>query len=321
MDFTAIRAQFEANNVLYLDIETTGLDPIDSVMTCAAVFDGTAVHSFVRDENLADLVTFLLEKSDALLCTFNGVNFDVPFIEAETKQRIPHAHADLHILGTDLLGITGGFKAILKRFNLAMSEEQNSGLDAIWLWTEFQRTGDRRYRDALVAYNASDVLGLHSLLPHLYNTWAEQQGIAEALPVPMHVQLDSSDLLSEVTRHRKAYFTVQERDHPYFAFTDPQRLDRARHIKGGDLHGYQTSGKTISATITGSQGNAYELLVKREGDVIRVKCSCPDFLKNADADQLERKFCKHLIKLLQVTDKTIVKEIFSENGTVEYKFT
>ena len=319
-DFAAIKQAYDANSILYLDIETTGLKPDYAVMTSVTVFDGSDTRVFVRDENLDELVPFLLSKPELFICTFNGAKFDIPFIEAETGQKIPHQHVDLLVLGKESLGLAGGFKAQLKHFGVAGLDSENTGLDSIWLWNEYQQSQDRKFRDALVAYNTSDAMALHSLLAIYYNTWAERQGLGEALDVPIHMQVESLDLLQEVAKRRKAFVAKLESDCPYIVFTDPQRRERAALIKDDDIHDFQSSDTAISASITGSQGDTWELLVAREGDTTRVRCSCPDFAKNEGKGTAEQRFCKHVIKLLEHAGYDIVKEMFPENANVKFVF-
>jgi hypothetical protein len=86
-------------NMLAFDLETTGLDPRDCLITCAAVCDPDAglerVFFFARlgvDGRLVPLLDdaeefmLLLDRADRL-CAFNGARFDLPFIQ--------------HVLGAD----------------------------------------------------------------------------------------------------------------------------------------------------------------------------------------------------------------------------
>ena len=55
--------------------------------------------------------------------------------------------------------------------------------------------------------------------------------------------------------------------------------DATEQTKNDDVHVFQASATAISASITGSQGDTYQLHVERESDTTRVRCSCPDFAK------------------------------------------
>jgi hypothetical protein len=76
--------------MLAFDIETTGLNPRDSVVTCACAFDPDAgidrIFFFGYDGSSEDADTpevffALLDRADRL-CAFNGVRFDLPFLQA-----------------------------------------------------------------------------------------------------------------------------------------------------------------------------------------------------------------------------------------------
>lgn len=149
-----------------LDIETTGLHQAAQV-TVVGVYDGLRVHSFVLGDNL-DLLPEFLDQF-ALIVTFNGATFDVPFL----RRRFPHLElAQLHV---DLryalreAGISGGLKSIERRLGLARDDDiaQLDGLDAVRLWQEYVR-GDEQALELLVRYNAADVANLETLAEHAY---------------------------------------------------------------------------------------------------------------------------------------------------------
>jgi hypothetical protein len=78
--------------MLAFDLETTGLNPREALITCAAVSDPGAglerVFFFARlkDDRLVPMLDdaeefmLLLDQADRL-CAFNGARFDLPFIE------------------------------------------------------------------------------------------------------------------------------------------------------------------------------------------------------------------------------------------------
>jgi hypothetical protein len=87
---------------------------------------------------------------------------------------MPPIHFDLQPI-LKLAGLAGGLKGIeiqlgIKRGPLA----KWTGELAPWLWRMWRQGGERKYRDALVAYNACDSAVLDILLRHAYNTLAEQ---------------------------------------------------------------------------------------------------------------------------------------------------
>ncbi|OLS12120.1 MAG: hypothetical protein RBG13Loki_4278, partial [Promethearchaeota archaeon CR_4] len=106
--------------------------------------------------------------------------FDGPFITQDLGVRLPMLHFDLRPL-LRKVGFSGGLKAVeiklgINRGTLA----QVSGDAAVSLWQAWRRTGERRYRDTLVAYNIEDTVYLDLLLRHAYNRLLQQ----EAVPFP-----------------------------------------------------------------------------------------------------------------------------------------
>ncbi len=150
------------HQILYVDVEMTGLHIDRDQITTIATFDGKTVHTFVRDENLNEFPSFL-EQFPAI-CTFDGGKIDIPFIEREFKINLCHIHFDLFLLSR-WLGISGGLKQIEKRLHFDRENlEGINGKSAIYFWEMYKETKDQRYLNTLLAYNVADVLFLPSIL-------------------------------------------------------------------------------------------------------------------------------------------------------------
>jgi len=67
--------EFE-NETAFLDIETTGLGK-DAYITICGILDESGFTSYVRGQNLDELVP-VLDKYK-LVVTFNGISFDIPY--------------------------------------------------------------------------------------------------------------------------------------------------------------------------------------------------------------------------------------------------
>jgi uncharacterized protein YprB with RNaseH-like and TPR domain len=76
----------------YLDIETTGLGE-GAEITTIALYDGGTVVTYVNGRNLDDFVTDI--QRFKVLVTYNGISFDIPFIERFFRIELGHAHIDL----------------------------------------------------------------------------------------------------------------------------------------------------------------------------------------------------------------------------------
>lgn len=149
----------------FLDIETTGLSPFQGIVTCVCVHGGGKTRSFVYGEDLEELGAFL--QPFALLVTFNGRGFDVPFLEVHLPNlRFPPAHADLRWLLLRL-GQRGGLKIIERRLGLGSRDgvEGVDGLEAVRLW-ESHRRGVPGALQKLVAYNRADTENLEPLMQY-----------------------------------------------------------------------------------------------------------------------------------------------------------
>jgi len=160
----------------YLDIETTGLSYYAQV-TVVGVYDGVRVHTFVHGDNL-DLLPEFLEQF-ALLVTFNGATFDLPFL----RRRFPglpldQLHVDLRYLLRHL-GLRGGLKSIEARMGLRRAEDLQGldGFDAVRLWEDYRHRGDEEALDLLIRYNAADVENLEPLAEYAYTElWRRCRG-------------------------------------------------------------------------------------------------------------------------------------------------
>ena len=151
----------------YLDIETNGHFGEYTQVTAIALYDGRTVRTYVQGENLVDFAADI--DRYAMLVTYNGRAFDVPVLERAFGIRLRQVHLDLrHILYR--LGVKGGLKGCEKRFGLDRGPlEGLDGYAAVILWEEYQRSGDRRFLETLLAYNVEDTVNLEPLMVHAYN--------------------------------------------------------------------------------------------------------------------------------------------------------
>jgi uncharacterized protein YprB with RNaseH-like and TPR domain len=147
----------------FLDIETTGLSPHHGTVTCATVHGGGRTRTFVQGDDLEELPAYL--RNFDLLVTFNGLYFDVPFLQVTLPGlAVPAAHADLRFL-LRRLGQRGGLKIIEKRLGFDAREgvEGIDGLEAVRLW-HAHRAGVPGALEKLLAYNRADTVNLEPLM-------------------------------------------------------------------------------------------------------------------------------------------------------------
>ena len=147
--------------VAYLDIETTGCSG-NARVTVVGIYDGVRTSSFVAGDNL-DQFPEVVEQY-AMLVTFNGSSFDLPFL----RRRFPDLH--FHQLHMDLmhtlrrLGLQGGLKAIEREVGIERDDDlaHLGGWDAVRLWNEY-RAGREASLETLIRYNAADIENLEHL--------------------------------------------------------------------------------------------------------------------------------------------------------------
>lgn len=148
----------------FVDIETTGLAWPDAHITTIALYDGAAVRTYVQGENLDAFADDIL--SYTLLVTWNGRSFDVPFLRRALHIPLDMAHLDL-LPVYRAMGLKGGLKKVELMLGLDRGGVDGiDGWDAVRLWRAYERTGDRRVLETLLAYNVADVLSLELLADH-----------------------------------------------------------------------------------------------------------------------------------------------------------
>ncbi len=152
-----------AEQVLFLDIETTGLSAQYDQVTTIGALGGGKLALFIDGINLEQFPAYVAQFP--LLVTFNGSQFDVPFLRSHfPKARLDQAHIDLRFTLSSL-GYRGGLKAIER--NLGLSRDPAiqgvDGFEVVRLWHCWRR-GDRRALRKLAFYNLTDVVNMVELV-------------------------------------------------------------------------------------------------------------------------------------------------------------
>ena len=152
-----------ADRALFLDIETTGLSAHCDQVTMIGALGGGKLALFVSGINLERFPTYVGQFP--LLVTFNGSQFDVPFLRVHFPQaRLDQAHIDLRFVFHSL-GYRGGLKAVERSLGLKRDPtiQGVDGFEAVRLWYRYQR-GDRTALRKLALYNLTDVTNLVELV-------------------------------------------------------------------------------------------------------------------------------------------------------------
>jgi len=152
-----------AREAVFLDIETTGLSPSYHEVTVIGAMAHGKLSLFINGLNLQRFPAYI--EQFPLLVTFNGSQFDVPFLRAHFPEaKLDQAHIDLRFVLASL-GYRGGLKLVERNLGLKRDAaiQGVDGFEAVHLWHRYRR-GDRAALDRLVLYNLTDVANLLELV-------------------------------------------------------------------------------------------------------------------------------------------------------------
>jgi uncharacterized protein YprB with RNaseH-like and TPR domain len=162
-----------AEQALFLDIETTGLSASYDDVTVIGTFGRGRPALFINGINLHEFPAYVARFP--LLITFNGSQFDLPFLRTHFPQaRLDQAHIDLRfVLGS--LGYRGGLKAVERNLDVARPAtiQDVDGFEAVRLWHLYRR-GDRRALERLLLYNLADTVNMVRLVEIAVDRKAER---------------------------------------------------------------------------------------------------------------------------------------------------
>lgn len=151
----------------YLDIETTGLDRHYQSITTIALYDGQEIKTYVNGQNLDNFIEDIQQYN--VIVSYNGKSFDIPFIETFFNIRLNHAQIDLRYVLYSL-GFRGGLKGVERQLGNDRGDLRDvDGFFAVLLWDEYQKSGDLKALDTLLAYNVQDTVTLENLMVTAYN--------------------------------------------------------------------------------------------------------------------------------------------------------
>lgn len=150
--------------IAYVDIETTGLSRWSDEITLVGIYDGSVPSIFVNGKNL-DEARDKLKEFD-IVVTFNGKQFDMPFIEEYFSHKYDVVHLDLRYMLKEF-GLQGGLKSIENQLGINRGSDLAGvdGFEAVRLWHQYKR-GNQGALQKLLRYNEQDIVNLKLLLEY-----------------------------------------------------------------------------------------------------------------------------------------------------------
>jgi len=191
--------------VAYVDIETTGLGGPGDYITVIGLYDGSSVRQYVHGQNLEEFAAQVADFD--LIVTYNGKQFDIPFIRRHLGLRMHQAHVDLRYV-LHSLGYKGGLKGCERRLGIDRGELDGiDGYFAVLLWHDYRHNRNPAALETLLAYNAADVVNLETLMVLAYNLKARRAVPADVpeLPVPARPELPFRADRTTVERLRREH--------------------------------------------------------------------------------------------------------------------
>jgi len=191
------------DRVAFVDIETTGLSRDGDDITTIALFDGQQVRTYVRGQTIDDFVSDI--EQYAVIVTFNGACFDLPFIRRKWRIALDHPHIDLRFL-LRRVGMRGGLKSCERQCGIERGDLDGvDGYAAVLLWREYECTGDEAVLETLLAYNAMDTVTLEQLMVMAHNAMIRnltgEEGKTLSLPpVPVIPHKAHGEVVAKVRR-------------------------------------------------------------------------------------------------------------------------
>lgn len=149
-------------NVIFLDIETTGLSLHYDILTMVGWSVGKQFGVYIN--GLDDTLFRKALKQAKVIVTFNGTLFDIKFIKKHFDRLIiPSIHIDLRYFAKRV-GLSGGQKIIEEQigFKRNTSIKDMLGEAAPILWHHYRR-GDNDAMKRLIEYNHADVEGMKAI--------------------------------------------------------------------------------------------------------------------------------------------------------------
>ena len=163
-------------NVMFLDIETTGLSFYYDHITMIGWSMDSEYNFYINGIDKKEKFIDALNKAKVII-TFNGTKFDLPFIEQEFKEIVfPKCHIDLMYM-CRRLGLKGGQKNIENKINFKRPKElqDKGGYEATIFWYMYKQ-GDKSSLINLIKYNFYDIKGMSFIFDYCIKEFYKKEG-------------------------------------------------------------------------------------------------------------------------------------------------
>lgn len=167
-------------DVLFLDIETTGLSHYYDIVTIVGWSLGKDYGVYINGQDDSQFRAVMSKAK--VLVTFNGIMFDMKFIKKHFENiTIPEIHLDLRFFAKRV-GFSGGQKAIEKEIGFGRQSEIDGmlGEAAPILWHKYRR-GDLDAMRRLIEYNHADIEGMKWILDTSTKLYLQKEKIPKKI--------------------------------------------------------------------------------------------------------------------------------------------
>lgn len=155
-------------DVMFLDIETTGLSTVYHYITMAGWIMNGKYDCWLQG---TDPEKFLKAfQSARMIVTFNGIRFDSRFLDHAFQTDVFSKKPQLDLMYLcRRFGLCGGQKEIERAVGFTRPDDlrETDGKEAIALWYSFL-FGSREALERLISYNFYDILGMTFILDHVF---------------------------------------------------------------------------------------------------------------------------------------------------------
>ncbi len=213
--------QYFSENFVFLDIETTGFSPKNSFIYLIGLAlrdkDDIHIYQFLarnRTEEADILAAFYhMLKPAHTLITFNGLRFDIPFINSrvllypELKNLNSASHIDLYKLTVKyahLFQLPDKKQKSIEHFLEIKREDTYTGKELIPIYYEYEKQQKKEPESLLLLHNYEDVLGMTELLPlfsyqDLFDLPVQLFNVTKETYFPYGSLCEKQELLFELT--------------------------------------------------------------------------------------------------------------------------